>query len=301
MSFLKIKNTVFKLLTEIFVFDRKKRKILKARWAKKHVRKYVDAAVSAIDPAQIAGETSRDCKVIWQYWHQGVENAPLLIQKCFESVKKFHPDWEVRILSFDTIGEYVTLPEKYYDLLAKGKIPIAIFSDVLRLYLLREYGGLWIDSTIFLTDRLNDDILDAEFMVMQKDIATDPAENIMSCFFIRSKSNALLLEAIRRSIENYWQENDYLVNYFIFEHIATMLAGANDELKTAWAKIPFYSAEDAGILQTRLFDAYDEAVFNEIKQLTSIHKLTYKKSFDHVAEDSFYKFIINSGDAGRPS
>ena len=224
-----------------------------------------------------------------------MENAPLLIQKCFESVKKFHPDWEVRILSFDTIGEYVTLPEKYYDLLAKGKIPIAIFSDVLRLYLLREYGGLWIDSTIFLTDRLNDDILDAEFMVMQKDIATDPAENIMSCFFIRSKSNALLLEAIKRSIENYWQENDYLVNYFIFEHIATLLANGNDALKTAWAKIPFYSAEDAGILQTRLFDAYDEAVFNEIKQLTSIHKLTYKKSFDHVAEDSFYKFIINSG------
>lgn len=295
MNFLKIKNTVFKLLTEIFVFDRKKRKILKARWAKKHVRKYVDAAVSAIDSAQIAGETSRDCKVIWQYWHQGVENAPLLIQKCFESVKKFHPDWEVRILSFDTIGEYVTLPEKYYDLLAKGKIPIAIFSDVLRLYLLREYGGLWIDSTIFLTDRLNDDILDAEFMVMQKDIATDPAENIMSCFFIRSKSNALLLEAIRRSIENYWQENDYLVNYFIFEHIATLLANGNDALKTAWAKIPYYSAEDAGILQTRLFDAYDEAVFKEIKQLTSIHKLTYKKSFDHVAEDSFYKFIINSG------
>ena len=295
MNFLKIKNTVFKLLTEIFVFDRKKRKILKARWAKKHVRKYVDAAVSAIDSAQIAGETSRDCKVIWQYWHQGVENAPLLIQKCFESVKKFHPDWEVKILSFDTIGEYVTLPEKYYDLLAKGKIPIAIFSDVLRLYLLREYGGLWIDSTIFLTDRLNDDILDAEFMVMQKDIATDPAENIMSCFFIRSKSNALLLEAIRRSIENYWQENDYLVNYFIFEHIATLLANGNDALKTAWAKIPFYSAEDAGILQTRLFDAYDETVFKEIKQLTSIHKLTYKKSFDHVAEDSFYKFIINSG------
>ena len=55
--------------------------------------------------------------IIWQYWHQGIENAPLLMQKCIESVKMHHPDCDVRVLSFTTINDYVKIPQKYYDLL----------------------------------------------------------------------------------------------------------------------------------------------------------------------------------------
>lgn len=296
MRFLKFKNIIFKILIEIFIFNKKKRKIIKARWAKKHVRKYVEEAIENLDVSLLQKETCHDSKIIWQYWHQGEENAPLLIKKCFESVKKFHPDYEVKILSFDTINEYVKLPSKYYELLKKGKIPIAIFSDILRLYLLRQYGGIWIDSTIYLTNRLGDDILNSDFMVMQKDVKTDAAENIMSCFFVRSKSNVFLLELIKNSIENYWRDNDYLVNYFIFEHIATLIAFANDDLHKLWNKMPYYSAEDAGILQTKLFDNFDENEFEEIKKITNIHKLTYKKSFENVGDASFYSFIINSGE-----
>ena len=293
---LKFKNSIFKILIEIFIFNKKKRKIIKARWAKKHVRKYVEEAIKNLDINSLQNEICHDSKIIWQYWHQGEENAPLLIKKCFESVKKFHPDYEVKVLSFDTISDYVKLPSKYYDLLEQKKIPIAIFSDVLRLYLLRQYGGIWIDSTIYLTDNLGEDILNSDFMVMQKDVKTDAAENIMSCFFIRSKSNAVLLELIKNSIENYWRDNDYLVNYFIFEHIATLIAFSNNDLQKLWDKMPYYSAENAGILQTKLFDNFDENEFKEIKNLTNIHKLTYKKSFENVGDDSFYNFIVTQGE-----
>ena len=296
MSLLKLKNSIFKILIEIFIFDRKKRAAIKARWAKKHIKKYVDEAISSLDISALENSPAQDRKIIWQYWHQGEENAPLIIQKCLESVKKFHPDYEVKVLSFDNINEYVTLPQKYFDLLAQKKIPIAIFSDILRLNLLRQYGGIWIDSTIFLTARLPDDILGSGFMVMQKNIETDVSGNIMSCFFIRSKSNSVLLEAIRRSIENYWNDNDYLLNYFIFEHIATLIANANGTMKSLWNAMPFYSAEDAGILQTRLPDSFDKEDFEKIKATTSIHKLTYKKSFDNAAPDSFYSFIVNMGE-----
>ncbi len=296
MSFLKLKNSIFKILIEIFVVNKSRRKIIKARWAKKHVRKYVQEAIADLDVAALQCEKTCDSKIIWQYWHQGEENAPLLIKKCFESVRKFHPDYEVKVLSFDTINDYVILPEKYYGLLKQGKIPIAIFSDILRLYLLRQYGGIWIDATIYLTDRLPEDILTADFMVMRKDVVTDAAENVMSCFFIRSKSNVVLLELIKSSIENYWRDNDYLINYFIFEHIATLIAFACDYLQKMWQEMPYYSAEDAGILQTKLFDEFDEAEFVKIKNITPIHKLTYKKSFDNVKDNSFYQWLINAGE-----
>lgn len=288
---LKLKNSIFKILIEIFVFNKKKRKIIKARWAKKHLKKYVDAAIKNISPDKLASEECRDSKIIWQYWHQGVENAPPLIRQCLDSVKKFNPDHEVKVLTFDTVSDYVDMPQKYYDLVNKGKIKIAFFSDMLRLYLLRKYGGVWIDATIMLTAPLPQDILNADFMVMQKDVKTDLSENIMSCFFIRSVSNALFLELIKTALENYWQENDFVVNYFMFEHIATLLAFSSPELTAKWQQMPYYHAPDAGILQDKLHGIFDLQEFEKIKEITPIHKLTHKKSFDNISENSYYRII----------
>ena len=60
--------------------------------------------------------------------------------------------------------------------------------------------------------------------------------------------------------------------------------------------MPYYSAENSGILQTKLFDEFSGTEFEKIKKLTGIHKLTYKKSFDAAADSSFYKFLVNAGD-----
>ncbi len=293
---LKLKNAVFKIYLELFVADRRRRSILKSRWAKKHLQKYADAAIAQTDFAALAAEPAKDARIIWQYWHQGVENAPELVKKCLDSVKKFSAGYEVKVLTFDTISEYVTLPQRYYELLAQGKMKTAHFSDLLRLYLLRQYGGIWIDATIMLTAPLPQDLTEAEFFVMQKDIKTDAAENVMSCFFIRSRSNAVFLELIKSALENYWHDCDWVINYFMFEHIATLLMQSSAELTAKWQTMPYYSAENGGILQTKLFDEFNETEFEKIKELTGIHKLTYKKSFDGAADNSFYKFLVNAGD-----
>ena len=296
MQFLKFKNAVYKIYLELLVFDRKKRSVLKARWAKKHLLKYVDAAIIRTSAAALAAETVNDRKIIWQYWHQGVENAPELIKKCLASVKHFNPDYEVKVLTFETIEDYVSLPQRYYDLLARGKMKTALFSDILRLYLLRQYGGIWIDATIMLTAPLPPDIFESEFMVMQKDVKTDLSENIMSCFLIRSRSDSLFLELIKQTLECYWRDNDFVINYFMFEHIATMLALYSSELTAKWNSMPYYSAEDAGILQQNLFLPFDIERFEKIKQKISIHKLTHKKLPPAAVQATFYHHLTGGDD-----
>lgn len=34
-------------------------------------------------------------KKIWFLWYQGLSEAPLVVKKCYESWKKYNPDWEV--------------------------------------------------------------------------------------------------------------------------------------------------------------------------------------------------------------
>ena len=41
----KLKNSIFKILIELFIFDKVKRSKIKARWAKRYLKKYLDVQV----------------------------------------------------------------------------------------------------------------------------------------------------------------------------------------------------------------------------------------------------------------
>lgn len=289
MNTLKLKNSIFKIFIELFIFNKKTRSKIKSRWAKLHLKEHVDFAIKN---TQIPANLNEDNNIIWQYWHQGIENAPPIIKKCFESVKKYHPECDIRILTYDTIKNYIDLPKKYYDFLEQKKIPIAIFSDVVRLYLLSQYGGMWIDSTIYLTGRIPDNILQADFFAFQKDQKTDSFEDKMTCFFIKAKANNIWIHLIKNAIESYWRKNDYLIHYFMFEHVVTMISDATPELLSDWNKMPYYSADMTGILQKKFFYPFDKEEFEKIKKETFLHKLTYKKDSETIPQNCFYKKLV---------
>ena len=291
MNILQIKNNIFKILIELFVFDKEKRSRVKSRWAKMHLKKYVDEALKNIKYNEI---NDAPVNKIWIYWHQGLDNAPELIKKCVESIKHYEPDKEINVLSFDTIHNYVDLPQHYYDLVNSGKMKIAHFSDILRLYLLEKYGGTWIDATIFLTNSIPDEIMQSTFFAPQKDVSKDDAENIMSCFFITAKKGAKNITALKTCLDLYWAENDFVINYFMFEHISTLLS-FDSELKKEWDDMPNVSANDMGILQTKLCDEYSESNFENIKKITSIHKLSYKVVDKCNETNTYYKHLIQGG------
>ena len=287
---IKFTNSLVKIFLELFVFDRKLRARLKTRFAKAYLKKYVDYGVK-INTSPQDEYSGND--IIWQYWHQGIDDAPELIKKCFESVRKHMPDKKQVIITFDTIKNYIELPQRYYDLLENKKIPIAIFSDILRVYLLNKYGGTWVDSTIYLTDKIPDDIMNSNFCVLQKNPETDNHENKMSCFFIHTKGYSEHMAVIKNVLDKYWKENDFLINYFMFEHVSTMLSDKTSALKEEWDKMPYYDAEITGELQNHLFDDYTSEGFEEFKKKTSMHKLSYKVIRGQTSGKSYYDYILS--------
>ena len=292
MNTLKLQNSIFKVFIELFIWNKKLRSRMKADWTKLHLKKYVAKAVETTETPKTIQTSEKP--IIWQYWHQGFENAPLLIQKCIESVKIHHPDCDIRVLSFDNINDYVTIPQKYYDLLEKKEMEIAHFSDVLRLYLLTTYGGTWIDATLYFTDRIPQSVFDSDFFVLQKDPKTDSFGDKMSCYFIHTKQNSIWPHLIRNSIENYWKENNYLIHYFIFEHIVSMLSEFTPELEDNWNKMEYKTTQNLASLKNNLYLDYSDEKFEEIKKASYIHKLSYKILKDKSSGNSFYdKIFLN--------
>lgn len=84
---------------------------------------------------------------IWVFWWQGVDGMPKVVRHCYERIKKNNEN--VTLLTIDNVREYINLPGVIFDKVKIGEISYTHFSDILRLTLLADKGGMWIDATCF--------------------------------------------------------------------------------------------------------------------------------------------------------
>ena len=75
---------------------------------------------------------------------------PDAVKACYRNLKKFSNGWNVVLLTKDNISDYIVLPNDVLKDVGKTK-SFTHLSDYIRLALLSEYGGFWIDSTIYVT------------------------------------------------------------------------------------------------------------------------------------------------------
>jgi hypothetical protein len=86
-------------------------------------------------------------KVIWQFWDK--EELPPMIQMIKDNNEKKLQGWTIRYLNENTVAAYVPpfeFPPGY------SKLEAAHKADWLRLYLLKKYGGVWMDASIIIND-----------------------------------------------------------------------------------------------------------------------------------------------------
>src|ERR1700736_2319609 len=85
-------------------------------------------------------------KTIWTCWFQGREAAPPLVEKCLGSWEEANPDWQFRCLDAGSIGKFIPICD--YINPRRQTLTAASLSDLVRLLLLREFGGVWVDATL---------------------------------------------------------------------------------------------------------------------------------------------------------
>jgi hypothetical protein len=96
-------------------------------------------------------------KTIWMCWLQGRhhKSIPKLNRVCLCKWGELNPTWNTVILDSNTIGEY--LPE-YGEIVGRAKYKRAWVhhGDLVRLLLLKKYGGIWSDASVYPVTPLDD-------------------------------------------------------------------------------------------------------------------------------------------------
>lgn len=84
--------------------------------------------------------------VIWTYWSGKKSECA---QACFASLQIKNKDFKINLITEDNLLEYLpNFPKLPKDL------DVQVFSDYVRLSLLKRYGGIWIDYSVIVTSPL---------------------------------------------------------------------------------------------------------------------------------------------------
>lgn len=105
------------------------------------------ARVTEADP--VYGEVP---KIIWSYWASGWSTAPATVKLAVASWERTNPDYTVRLLDEGTVGKWIEMsrfPSVFPTLAVSHQ------ADFIRLALLKKWGGVWLDATVFCRIPLN--------------------------------------------------------------------------------------------------------------------------------------------------
>lgn len=239
-------------------------------WVKKHFQKdlkSIQVEYSADQPGIVAE------KRVWICWLQGMENAPKIVQDCYESVCYWMKDWNITVITKDNMNQYVTFPDYIISKWKSGIISNTHLSDLLRLELLIRYGGLWLDSTTYMTGVLPSYIVNSDFFVYRNGWMDMEMINMASWLMYSKYAGNKILCETQSLLYKYWERYSFIKNYFLMHIFFRMVTDENKEL---WEQVPMINHMDSHFLMQELPKKYDALRCKQIMQLTPIHKLTYK-------------------------
>jgi hypothetical protein len=212
---------------------------------------------------------------VWICWFQGMEQAPALVQRCYKSVKENMPDREIVLITSENMADYVQFPDYIIEKWKKGQITHTHMTDLLRLELLIKYGGMWLDATVFCSSSdIPDYFFDSDLFFFQcLKPGRDGHSSYISSWLMSAKTNNKLLMATRHLCYEYWKQNKEMVDYFLLHDFMAIVL---DYYPEAWKAIVPRDNAAPHVLLLRLFEQYDEQMWNAIKAQTTFHKMTYK-------------------------
>lgn len=156
---------------------------------------------------------------IWYCWFQGKSCMPLVVESCFCSVKKNAGKHPVIFIDLENINNYISLPDFIWRKFRYGDIGLAAFSDIVRFNLLAKYGGLWLDSTIFLTQEIA--LNDLPFFSIKKAVGDNIfiSQEKWCVFCIGGCINNLLFRFIVDFYNEYFKTHSQVIDYFLTDYI----------------------------------------------------------------------------------
>lgn len=245
---------------------------------------------------EIESEPIPDEAPIWVCWWQGKEQMPPVVLACYHSLIKYAGNHPIHLITLNNVTDYVNMPDYIFEKHKEGKITLTHLSDILRFSLLAQYGGLWIDATVWVTNKIA--ITGKTFFTLKMNLPDDGiyvSKYRWTGFCIGGGMNNILFASVRDLLLDYWKKQEALVEYLFLDYFIEIMYESNIYVRKMIDDNPFNN-EELYYLHLHLNDPFDKEIYDKICQTTYLHKLTWKGRLYAVNENgigSFYGHILN--------
>lgn len=230
--------------------------------------------------------------VIWTMWWDGEANAPPIIRLCIDTIRKHFKFGKVMCLSKENYSNYTTIPSYIIDKLNSGKISLTHFSDALRVNLIMNQGGMWLDSTIYCHEDIETAWFKKPFYTVHRENNFPIGGGKWTVFNIAGYKNSITYRFINDFFLAYWKNHDRIAHYFLFDfsflfgytYIPIINRYIDDvPLTINYVSEIFYS----------LNKPYNEEEYDKITNLSFFSKLSYKHplSLQESGELTMYGYL----------
>lgn len=220
---------------------------------------------------------------IWVFWMQGMERAPGVVRACVDSIVKHANGRRVMILDETNWYSYVKIPNWFLELINNGTVSLTFFSDVLRMKLLSEYGGTWIDATVFLTKPLPEFIGQSKFFTIHNKVdSSDPwrykslSHRRWATYFFSGQAGYELFSFCYYFFLQYFSKQTQMIDYYLVDYAIEIFFRTYPQYLEDLNAVPVTN-EQQDTLIDRLSHPITDSEFKKIMvDSTFAYKLSYK-------------------------
>lgn len=236
---------------------------------------------------------TEDCP-IWIFWWQGLEFAPEVVRASIQSVRKHAQKHPVIVITEKNVEKYAKIPKVIYDKLNSGNITLTHFSDVLRVQLLYQWGGIWLDSTVYMTDFFDRQIYQKSFYTIHHNQRSDyhVCKGKWTSFCMASGKGNPIFAFLSNAFYTYLKQENYLICYLLIDCFLALGYENIEKMRQLVDDVPVNNT-DIFLMASKYNESYTNELVSDICKETYLHKLSYKLKVKN-KEDSLYYYIINN-------
>lgn len=233
-------------------------------------------------------------KYVWVCWWQGADQAPDLVKACINSQKRYLPDEaELVIITQDNYRDYVDFPQWLLDKVDDGRVTLTTFSDIIRASLLYKYGGVWLDSTILLTERMPSDCWDYDIFTVRE---------MRYCLpFMGGNPGQEFYQFLMEGFFYYYHNYESTKYYLLVTYLLDIAMNTYPDIWEKYDKLPEKSTgidniDNFDSLSYHMHETYTPEAYHKYMEGTYIHKL--QRRFERFGEsihkiDNIYHHILS--------
>lgn len=235
---------------------------------------------------------------IWVCWWTGEETAPPLVKQCIRSIRARAGAHPVHLISEANFAEYLNIPAFILEKMRSGQMGLAQFSDYLRVSLLYEYGGLWLDATIFCSQSVPEWFFSLPVFSCKSEYRESRYISSFqwTAFCLGGHKGNVFFHFVKEAFEAFWKNASAAIDYLFIDYLIFLAKDEISAVRQFFEQIPVNTPHRDDLQAAMNAALPAEKFWDVIQENTPLYKLSWRETYAETTADgkeSVYGYFLN--------